>query len=136
MWNVAKFMADEGKTHCIHCTEMEFFIKNFFRTCDQIRSLLWIWSHLLKKSLMKNFNFCAVILSKYKPKFLKSCQNRTTINRPLKWFLLNSSSIVLPAFCWYLRCCTSLFVFFCFFRQFLNKASILIKTLKTKFKIA
>ena len=83
MWNVAKFMADEGKTHCIHCTEMEFFIKNFFRTCDQIRSLLWIWSHLLKKSLMKNFNFCAVI-SKYKPKFLKSCQNRTTINRTLK----------------------------------------------------
>ena len=28
--------------------------------CVQIRSLLRIWSHLLKKSLMGNFIFCAV----------------------------------------------------------------------------
>ena len=32
--------------------------------CDQIRSKLWIWSHLLKKSLMKNFSFCAVSILK------------------------------------------------------------------------
>ena len=31
-----------------------------FSKCDQIRSFLLIWSHLLKKSLLKNFNFCAV----------------------------------------------------------------------------
>ena len=31
-----------------------------FRICDQICSFLQIWSHLLKKYLMKNFNFCAV----------------------------------------------------------------------------
>ena len=36
-------------------------IKDFFSKCDQIRSFLRIWSHLLKKSLMKNFIFCAVI---------------------------------------------------------------------------
>ena len=36
--------------------KMNFSIKNFFSKCDQIRSFLWIWSHLLKKFLMENFN--------------------------------------------------------------------------------
>ena len=35
-------------------------ITDFFNKCDQIRSFLRIWSHLLKKSLMENFIFCAV----------------------------------------------------------------------------
>ena len=39
---------------------MKFSIKDFFNKCDQIRSFLRIWSHLLKKSLMENFIFCAV----------------------------------------------------------------------------
>ena len=39
---------------------MKFSIKDFFSKCDQIRRELWIWSHLLKKSLMENFIFCAV----------------------------------------------------------------------------
>ena len=39
---------------------MRFFIKDFFSKCDQIRRKLQIWSHLLKKSLMENFIFCAV----------------------------------------------------------------------------
>ena len=38
---------------------MRFFIKDFFSKCDQIRRKLRIWSHLLKKSLMENFIFCA-----------------------------------------------------------------------------
>ena len=41
--------------------KMKFSIKNFFGKYDQIRSFLRIWSHLLKKSAMKNFIFCAVI---------------------------------------------------------------------------
>ena len=36
---------------------MKFFIKDFFSKCDQIRSFLRIWSHLLKKFLMENFIF-------------------------------------------------------------------------------
>ena len=40
--------------------KLKFFIKSFFSKFDQIRSFLWIWSHLLKKSLMENFIFCAV----------------------------------------------------------------------------
>ena len=39
---------------------MKFSIKDFFSKCDHIRSFLRIWSHLLKKSLMENFIFCAV----------------------------------------------------------------------------
>ena len=42
--------------------KMKFSIKDFFSKCDQIRRKLWIWSHLLKKSLMKNFIFCAVFV--------------------------------------------------------------------------
>ena len=45
--------------------KMKFSIKDFFSKCDQIRSFLRIWSHLLKKSSMENFNFCAVILPSY-----------------------------------------------------------------------
>ena len=37
----------------------KFSIKNFFNKCDQIRSFLRIWSHLLQKSLMENFILCA-----------------------------------------------------------------------------
>ena len=48
------------------CTaqKMKFSIKDFFGKCDQIRNFLRIWSHLLKKSLMKNFIFCAVMSKK------------------------------------------------------------------------
>ena len=38
---------------------MKFSIKDFFSKYDQIRSLR-IWLHLLTKSLMENFIFCAV----------------------------------------------------------------------------
>ena len=41
---------------------MKFSIKDLFSKCDQIRSFLHIWSHLLKKSLMENFIFCAVYI--------------------------------------------------------------------------
>ena len=42
--------------------KMKFSVKDFFSKCDQIRSFLQIWSHLLKKSLMENFTFCAVTI--------------------------------------------------------------------------
>ena len=44
-----------------HCKKkMKFYIKDFSRNCDQIRRKLQICSHLLEKSLMENFFFCAV----------------------------------------------------------------------------
>ena len=42
--------------------KMKVFMKDFFSKCDQICNLLQIWSHLLKKSSIKNFFFCAVLL--------------------------------------------------------------------------
>ena len=39
---------------------IKFSIKDFFSNCDQIRSFMWNWSHLLKRSFMENFIFCAV----------------------------------------------------------------------------
>ena len=41
---------------------MKFSIKDFFSKCDQIRSFLRIWSHLLKTFLMENFIVCAVLV--------------------------------------------------------------------------
>ena len=62
-------------THCIdrdqlheincHCTKNEFSIIDFFSKCDQIWRKLRIWSQQLKKSLMENFIFCAVWVTKY-----------------------------------------------------------------------
>ena len=43
--------------------KMKFSIEDFFSKCDQTRRKLWMWSHLLKKSLMENLIFCAVSLS-------------------------------------------------------------------------
>ena len=40
--------------------KVKFSIKDFFSNFDQIRSLQ-TWSHFLKKGLMENFIFCAVI---------------------------------------------------------------------------
>ena len=37
---------------------MKFSLKAFSSKPDQIRRKLWIWSHLLKKYLMKNFIYC------------------------------------------------------------------------------
>ena len=62
-------------THCIdrhqlheincHCTKNEFSIIDFFGKYYQICRKLRIWSHQLKKSLMENFIFCAVWVTKY-----------------------------------------------------------------------
>ena len=41
--------------------KMKFCIKDFFNKCDQICSFLEIWSHSLKKVLLKSFIFCAVL---------------------------------------------------------------------------
>ena len=40
---------------------MKFSIKDFFSKCDQIRKKLRIRLYLLKKSLMENFIFWAVV---------------------------------------------------------------------------
>ena len=48
---------------------MKFSIKDLFSKYSQIRRNLQIWSHLLKKSLMNNFIFGAVIYALFWGKF-------------------------------------------------------------------
>ena len=55
--------------------KMKFFFKDFFSKCDQIRSFLWIWSHLLKKSLMGNFIFYAMFIMCFKYNFELRCSS-------------------------------------------------------------
>ena len=40
--------------------KMKFSIKYFF--CKYVQIFLWIWSHLLKKSIMERFIFCTGLL--------------------------------------------------------------------------
>ena len=47
-------------------------MKDFFSKYDQIRSFLQIWSHILKKSLMENFIFGAVMFNGPDKKWEKS----------------------------------------------------------------
>ena len=65
---------------------MKFSIKDIFSKCDQIGSFLRIWSHLLKKSLIKNFTFCAVLgavsaMIIYKLRNLQQCKFNTQNKR-------------------------------------------------------
>ena len=53
--------------------KMKFSIKDFCSKCDKIRSFLRIWSHLLKKSLIENFIFCAVLDMIFSPIFVHIC---------------------------------------------------------------
>ena len=64
---------------------MKFPIMDFFSKCDQIRSFLRIWSHLLKKFLMENFPFCTMrITLEYNKKliccFIVLVRNRLQIS--------------------------------------------------------
>ena len=47
----------------LHCIKMKLSTKDFFSKCDQICRKLRIWSHLLKKSLTKNFIFLCSVLA-------------------------------------------------------------------------
>ena len=46
---------------CCIAQKMKFSMKEFFSKCDQILRKLRIGTHLLKKSLIENFIFCAVL---------------------------------------------------------------------------
>ena len=52
---------DSASSNRYAAQKMKFFFKDFFSKYDEIRRKLWICSHLLKKSLIENFIFCAVI---------------------------------------------------------------------------
>ena len=53
-------MGISSKKRQLLLKKMKFSITYFFSKCYQIRRKLRIWSHLLKKSVMESFIFCAV----------------------------------------------------------------------------
>ena len=83
--------------------KIKFSIKDFFSKCDQIRSFLRTWSHLLKKSLMENFTFCAVFLANFAIFF----QNNWSRTRAWLHFAYYITVITTQniAFKIYLECC-------------------------------
>ena len=60
--------------------KVKFSIKGFFSKCDQVRSCLRIWSHLLKKSWMENFIFWAVSVMTLIAKLLTRIDRETVYN--------------------------------------------------------
>ena len=76
--------AQEHHPKEITAQKIKFSIKDFFSKCDQIRSFLWIWSHLLKKSAIENFSgsrtsFRKIIRNLYgKAYFRKMCLRNAT----------------------------------------------------------
>ena len=62
------FYTTHKHVKCYTEQKIKFSVKDFFSKCDQTRSLLRIWSHSLKKSLMEIFIFCAVLLFEDKSK--------------------------------------------------------------------
>ena len=53
------------KLDLVTAVKTKFSIKNFFSKCEQIRSFPRVWSHLPKKSLIKNFIFCAMSVIRF-----------------------------------------------------------------------
>ena len=76
--------------HVFRCAKMTFSIKDFISKCDQIRSLLRIWFHLLNKSSMENLILCAVyynkFCSKWKENIFITCQSFMWENKYFKTF--------------------------------------------------
>ena len=62
------------------CTaqKMNFSIRNFVRKCDQIRSFMQIWPHLLKKFLMGNFIFLCIDTYENSCKFQRKATAKIT----------------------------------------------------------
>ena len=78
--------------------KMKFLIKDFSSKCDQVRKKLWIWSHLLKKTLMENFIFYAVKVHKNISLgifFLKLLKMRYTVHGINRKFLACESQTVI-----------------------------------------
>ena len=55
-----KTLRERYRKIIVTAQKTKFSIKDFFSKCDQIRSKLRVWSHLMKKSLTENFILCAV----------------------------------------------------------------------------
>ena len=63
--SIGKGCSVERKVLAFTAPKMKFSIKDFFSKWGQIRRKLWIWWHLLKKSLIEIFIFCEVFTKSF-----------------------------------------------------------------------
>ena len=93
-------------SHGFTAQKMKSSIKDFSSKCDQIRSFLRIWSHLLEKSLIENFIFCAVFVFKVCPKYRETKMLTTCFFLILiffeKRYVLLTDQISLPDYLYFL----------------------------------
>ena len=59
-YSLQLYLKDDINISVFTAQKLNFSIKDFFIKYDQIHSFLRICSHLLKRSLMENFIFCAL----------------------------------------------------------------------------
>ena len=64
---------------------MMFSIKDLSRKCEQFPRKLRIWSHLLEKSLMENFNCCVVIGQRVSKIFWERLSFRSSLPEVFLW---------------------------------------------------
>ena len=112
-----------GKYHTVQ--KIYFSIKDFFNKCDQICSLLRIWLHLLKKSLMENFIFCVVpvVLWAAKLAFIEIKLTHFKIENKIKLVLFDELSGSFG--CHHITC--SLASFFYLLMSILKETSMMLK---------
>ena len=77
-----------AKGHFTLNRNMKISTDDFFGKCDQICNKLRIWSHLLKKSLMENFSFCAVCHSRFLVSW--NCKNSMETKRDRNYAVMPS----------------------------------------------
>ena len=78
------------------CTKHESFVRNLFSKCEYICIKLWIYSHLLGKSLTKNFifwvvNITGVTIESFKFLFKPNCKSLVYFTSINTWHKLVSS---------------------------------------------
>ena len=107
------------------------------------RRKLRIWSHLLKKSLMENFNFCAVSLKPHLPHTVRIAtkQKPIILKRYWQYFSLKRMSQKLPLimgpiynlgirvrirrwYRWIFSCLILIYAYSCFNISFINISAI------------
>ena len=69
--------------------KMKFSIKYFF--CKYVQIFLWIWSHLLKKSIMERFIFCTgsapyILDYRLKTKIYRQCSTDAKFSKKIRFF--------------------------------------------------
>ena len=94
LWKLSNFRVEITYT----VQKMKFSIKHFFSICEQIRSFLQIWSHLLKKSFLCSYSKASTmttLLQKFTISRKTAVCSRSSRKTLVKRIWLNSGKVSL-----------------------------------------